>query len=105
MPGVVIVQANLRLLADMFCMHADDALVVTYQAFPPWGPHSAWNEVADASGTLTPVMITLDPGFSDHECREALRLYAPELTERCTKGKRQADGGFHVRSLPGLVHF
>ena len=70
-----------RLLNAPLCV-ADDALVRTYQAFPPWGPHSAWNEVADAAGTLSPVMVTLDPGFSDRECTEALRLYAPELTER-----------------------
>ena len=96
-------------------MHADDALVETYQDFPPWGLHRGWNEVVDAAGSLTPVQVrtqgkacflarerrlscsetlslvqvVLIPGFSDRECAEALHLYAPELTERCIHGKRQ----------------
>ena len=78
-------------------MHADDALVETYQDFPPWGLHGGWNEVLDAAGSLTPVQVELNPGFSDHECGEALHLYAPELTERCIHGKRQADGSYQTR--------
>ena len=77
--------------------HTNFVLVETYEDHPPWGEHGGWNEITDSHGAMSPVRLLLSPGFSDHDCGEALRLNGPELTERCFAGKRGADGSFRTQ--------
>ena len=77
--------------------HSYVALAETYEQRPPWGEHGGWNELADSHGDLSPVQVELVPGYSDHDCGEALRLNSPDLTERCFEGNRQPDGSYVTR--------
>ena len=77
--------------------HSYVALAETYEQRPPWGEHGGWNELTDSHGDLSPVQVELVPGYSDHDCGEALRLNSPDLTERCFEGNRQPDGSYVTR--------
>jgi hypothetical protein len=61
-------------------VRAHAALLETYEQDPPFGRH-AWGEVCDASGNVEERFIVLTPDFTDNDCREALQLLTPELTE------------------------
>jgi hypothetical protein len=56
------------------------ALLVAYEQDPPFG-RLAWGEGCDASGSVEERFIVLTPDFTDNDCREALQLLVPELTE------------------------
>ena len=78
-------------------LHSYIALAENYEKHPSWGEHGGWNELTDSHGDLSPVQVELVPGFSDHDCGEALRLNSPDLTERCFEGNRQPDGTYVTR--------
>ena len=78
-------------------LHSYVALAETYEEHPSWGEHGGWNELTDSHGDLQPRQVELVPGYSDHDCGEALRLNSPDLTERCFDGKRHSDGSYSTR--------
>ena len=75
-------------------LHSYIALAENYEGHPSWGDHGGWNELTDSHGDLSPRQVVLVPGYSDHDCGEALRLNSPDLTERCFEGNHQSDGSY-----------
>ena len=78
-------------------LHSYIALAENYEGHPAWGEHGGWGELIDSHGNLLPRQVKLVPGYSDHDCGEALRLNSPDLTERCFEGNRQPDGSYVTR--------
>eukprot|EP01051_Picozoa_sp_SAG22_P002430 SAG22_NODE_107_length_19899_cov_24.034141_7_plen_1894_part_00 len=77
-------------------LSTNSAAVETYEGHPPYGQH-AWSESSDAQGGTATAHISLDPGYSDQDCRESLTLMSPELTESCCKLRMEEGGGYTTR--------